>query len=149
MAKKAVLPLGSITLGGRISIMSEVALEKALEESKKKKKDKERFRLIDESDVEKVNMVSENEEEEGEEDEEEVPLQQKGKKNDELSSVTPKEKSSKNRKAVVSDPKMKGTSSKQRKKTQKKVPIVGREEWFAGLIMLRGRLIYPAVVTVF
>ncbi|OIT20778.1 hypothetical protein A4A49_57008, partial [Nicotiana attenuata] len=71
VAKKAVLPLGSVTLGGRIPIMGEAALEKDLEESKKKKKNKGRFRLINEYDVEEVDLVSEDEEEEGEEEEEE------------------------------------------------------------------------------
>ncbi|XP_070025219.1 uncharacterized protein [Nicotiana sylvestris] len=82
---------------------SKAPLEKSLEESKKKKHEKEAFRLIDESDVDEVDLVSreEDEEEEEEEEEEEVPIQRKGKKKAESSSPTPKEKYTKKRKVSI------------------------------------------------
>lgn len=50
VAKKEVLPQGSVTLGGRtpnIRGKTRAALEKSLEESKRKtKKDREEFRLV-------------------------------------------------------------------------------------------------------
>lgn len=150
VANKAVLPYGSINFGGRTPVTRgkiKAALEKAMEESNKKKKERQRFRLIDESDVEDVDLV--NGEEDEEDEEEEVPLQGKGKKKDGSSIITPKEKSAKKGKVGVSDPEVKGTSCKRRKRTQRKIDIVGREEWFAGLIMLKGRVIDPVVVVMF
>lgn len=95
-----------------------------------------------------VDLVSgeENEEEEGGE---EVPPQRKGKKKAESSPFTPKEKFSKKRKTAVSDPEKERTSSKCRKKSQRKIAIIGRDEWFVGLMVLKGRVIDPAVVTMF
>ncbi|OIT37944.1 hypothetical protein A4A49_15966 [Nicotiana attenuata] len=59
--KKDVLPLGYVTLGGRTPVTrgkSKTTLEKDLGKSKKKKKDREGFRLIVGSDVEEVDLVS-------------------------------------------------------------------------------------------
>lgn len=35
------------------------------------------------------------------------------------------------------------------KKTERKIFIMGREERFTGLVMLKGRVIYPVIVTLF
>ncbi|OIT27548.1 hypothetical protein A4A49_21302 [Nicotiana attenuata] len=126
---------------------NKATFEKAMEENKRKKKERQGFILIDDSDVEEVNLVSGDEEDE--EEEEELPLQGKGKKKAESSAATPKGKCAKKRKLQSLMIKGKGTSSKRRKETQRKIAIVGREEWFAGLMMLKGRVIDPAMMTMF
>lgn len=52
-------------------------------------------------------------------------------------------------KPAVSAFELKGTSSKHRKKTQSKISIVGRDEWFTRMIILKGRVINPATMNVF
>nr|XP_016437710.1 PREDICTED: NF-kappa-B-activating protein-like [Nicotiana tabacum] len=62
IAKKVVLPLESVTLEGRTPNTrgkSKTSLEKTFDESKKKKKSSHKFRLVDKSDVEEVDLVSE------------------------------------------------------------------------------------------
>ncbi|OIS96717.1 hypothetical protein A4A49_43851 [Nicotiana attenuata] len=106
-AMKAVLTLGAVNLRGMTPVTrgrSKVTLEKAMEESKKTNKEREGFRIIDESDVEEVDLVSEDNSDEEEKEEKEALLQEKGKKKVESSEATPKEKSAKKRKATVSDP---------------------------------------------
>lgn len=68
IAKKVLLPPESITLGGRTPNTrgkGKAALQKTLDESKKKKKKKSRheFRLVDESNVEDLDLVSEKNDE--------------------------------------------------------------------------------------
>lgn len=62
--KKVVLPLRFVTLRGITSNArgkSKAILENVLEESRKKKKDRQEFRLVDKFDVEEIDLVSEEE----------------------------------------------------------------------------------------
>lgn len=60
MKKKAILTPRAVNLGGRTLVTrgkSKAALQKVMEENKRKKKERQGFRLIDESDVEEMDLV--------------------------------------------------------------------------------------------
>lgn len=68
--KKTVFPQRSVNLGGgalNTGGMSKAAFQKALKESRKKKKEKQEFSLVDELDMEEVDLVSKGDDKEEEE----------------------------------------------------------------------------------
>lgn len=82
-----------------------------------------------------------------EEEEEEVPLQKEAKEKAGSSSATPKKQRNPKKKKQMSL--QKDIQFQTQKKTKKKIVVVGKEYWFSGLKMLKGRVMDPATSEIF